>query len=57
MSEPAAADVVPSLQEGVPFWRSVRQALRGEDHDYTSEHLPRAVLLLAVPMVLEMVME
>jgi putative MATE family efflux protein len=39
------------------FWKSVGQALRGEHHDYTSEHLPRAVLLLAVPMVLEMVME
>ncbi len=39
------------------FWRSVAQALRGEHHDYTSEPLDRAVLLLAVPMVLEMVME
>lgn len=39
------------------FWQSVRQALRGESHDYTSEKLNRAVLLLAVPMVLEMVME
>lgn len=43
--------------ERVPFWRSVGQALRGEQHDYTSERLNRAVLLLAVPMVLEMVME
>ena len=33
------------------------QALRGESHDYTSVPLNRAVLLLAVPMVLEMVME
>jgi len=39
------------------FWRSVGQALRGEDHDYTSLPLNRAVLLLAVPMVLEMIME
>lgn len=39
------------------FWRSVKQALRGEQHDYTSVPLNRAVLLLAVPMVLEMVME
>src|SRR5215211_117771 len=48
--------VVPP-SERMPFWRSVRQALRGEEHDYTSERLNRAVLLLAVPMVLEMVME
>ncbi|MDQ3625253.1 MAG: MATE family efflux transporter [Verrucomicrobiota bacterium] len=39
------------------FWKVVAQSLRGEHHDYTSERLNRAVLLLAVPMVLEMVME
>ena len=41
----------------VPFWRSVRQSLRGEEHDYTALPLNRAVILLAVPMVLEMIME
>lgn len=44
-------------EQPVPFWRSVAQALRGENHDYTTAPLERAVLLLAVPMVLEMVME
>ncbi len=39
------------------FWRSVAQALRGEEHDYTALPLNRAVTLLAVPMVLEMIME
>ncbi|HEY1050497.1 MAG TPA: MATE family efflux transporter, partial [Prosthecobacter sp.] len=39
------------------FWRSVAQALRGEEHDYTALPLNRAVILLAVPMVLEMIME
>ncbi len=44
--------------ETVPFWRSIRQAVRGqENHDYTAGSLDRAVLLLSVPMVLEMVME
>ncbi|MCF3649728.1 MATE family efflux transporter [Synoicihabitans lomoniglobus] len=38
-------------------WRGILLALRGERHDYTSVRLERAVLLLAVPMVLEMVME
>ncbi|MHA3769924.1 MATE family efflux transporter [Verrucomicrobiota bacterium sgz303538] len=38
-------------------WKVIAQALRGEHHDYTSEPLQRAVLLLAIPMVLEMVME
>lgn len=37
--------------------RVVWQAIRGEQHDYTTAPLNRAVLLLAVPMVLEMVME
>src|SRR6185503_8471544 len=39
------------------FWSDVAHALKGEQHDYTSERLNRAVLLLAVPMVLEMLME
>lgn len=39
------------------FWRSVLDSLRGEERDYTSLPLKLAVILLAVPMVLEMVME
>ncbi len=39
------------------FWRSVREALSGAEHDYTAIELNRAILLLAVPMVLEMLME
>jgi putative MATE family efflux protein len=39
------------------FWRDVAHALKGEQHDYTAESLNRAILLLAVPMVLEMLME
>ena len=46
----------PTLPE-FKFWESVRQALRGEQHDHTTMNLNRAVLLLAVPMVLEMIME
>lgn len=42
---------------GQSFWRSVVQSLKGEHHDFTALPLNRAVLLLAVPMVLEMVME
>ena len=47
----------PAIETPVPFWSSVRSALKGEHHDYTSAPLNRAVLLLAVPMVLEMLME
>lgn len=35
----------------------MRSALRGEEHDYTAAPLSRAILLLAIPMVLEMCME
>jgi putative MATE family efflux protein len=39
------------------FWTLVREALRGSRRDLTAMPLGRAILLLAVPMVLEMVME
>jgi putative MATE family efflux protein len=39
------------------FWRSVREALRGSEQDYTSGPVGRAILLLSIPMVLEMAME
>lgn len=39
------------------FWQSVLQAIKGTHSDYTAVPLNRAVLLLAVPMVLEMSME
>ena len=40
-----------------PFWSSVREALRGSHQDYTAGSLNRSILLLAIPMVLEMVLE
>jgi putative MATE family efflux protein len=43
--------------ESTSFWRLVRLSLQGAHHDYTAGSLNRAVLLLAVPMVLEMIME
>ena len=39
------------------FWASVREAIRGSHQDFTAGHLDRAILLLAIPMVLEMVLE
>ncbi|NHZ73218.1 MAG: MATE family efflux transporter [Nitrospirae bacterium] len=40
-----------------PFWKSLRQAVHGSQEDFTEGGLSRAIVLLAVPMVLEMVME
>jgi putative MATE family efflux protein len=41
----------------ISLWRDVRDVLRGKQYDYTRESLNRGILLLAVPMVLEMLME
>src|ERR1035437_4363930 len=39
------------------LWSSLREAIRGSHRDFTAGNLNRAILLLAVPMVLEMVLE
>jgi putative MATE family efflux protein len=49
-----------ALDRPVPppgLWSSIREALRGSHQDYTTGNLNRAILLLAIPMVLEMVLE
>jgi putative MATE family efflux protein len=48
-------DSGPVPQPGL--WSSIREALRGSHQDYTTGNLNRAILLLAIPMVLEMVLE
>ena len=39
------------------LWAALVEAVRGSHRDYTAGSLNRAILLLAVPMVLEMVLE
>ena len=39
------------------LWQELRDAIRGSEADYTKISLNRAILLLAVPMILELVME
>lgn len=46
-----------TTQHDESFWGSIREALRGSHRDYTEGAVPRAILILAIPMVLEMVME
>lgn len=40
-----------------PLWRTLIDAIRGTDHDFTEGSISKAVFLLAIPMVLEMLME
>src|SRR5215472_2484614 len=48
---------VSTAERSRTFWRSVQEALRGSRQDFTEGSIGRAILLLAIPMVLEMVLE
>src|SRR3954469_876556 len=45
------------VREDEGLYRLVREALRGSRRDLTTAPLGRAIMLLAIPMVAEMVME
>lgn len=51
VSKNVAASASPSL------WREIWDAIKGSEADYTQIALKRAIFLLAVPMILELVME
>ena len=55
MSQPAESSAPAA--EPHSFWSTVREALHGSRQDYTEGAIGRSVLLLAVPMVLEVVLE
>src|ERR1700760_4442592 len=48
---------VPPPEGDRSLWSSIREALKGSHLDYTTGNMNRAILLLAIPMVLEMVLE
>jgi putative MATE family efflux protein len=52
-----SSELVPTISPEPRLWNSLLEAIRGSHQDYTAGSLNRAILLLAVPMVLEMVLE
>ncbi len=54
MTEPTLEATLPGRDT---VWVVVRDAVRGVRHDYTAGSIGRAIVLLAIPMVLEMAME
>src|SRR2546423_6045353 len=50
-------ETVAAAPSQYTIWSVIRDAVRGVPHDYTSGSIGRAIVLLAIPMVLEMAME
>ncbi|MCM3871163.1 MAG: MATE family efflux transporter [Pyrinomonadaceae bacterium] len=46
-----------ATSEPLSLWNAIRESLRGTHRDYTKGPIGRSIVLLAIPMVLEMVME
>ena len=53
----AAAPSASSAEQNSGLWTTLREAVRGSAIDYTTAPIGRAVIMLAVPMVMEMAME
>jgi putative MATE family efflux protein len=57
MDESAAREAAPPTDRSDDTWSLLREALRGSRRDLTKQPIGRAIFLLAVPMIAEMIME
>ncbi|NNE99372.1 MAG: MATE family efflux transporter, partial [Pyrinomonadaceae bacterium] len=53
----SSAENTPEQVYDNSFWSILKEAIRGSDRDFTKGSIGLAVFLLAVPMILEMIME
>src|SRR5688572_2868598 len=64
-NELTSSESIPVVQEPTPpheedtqsLWSAVKESIRGSHRSYTTGPIGRSILLLAIPMVLEMLME
>lgn len=55
-TENPTVELAPPLP-ATSIWQALKDAIRGTEADYTKIDLKRAIFLLAVPMILELIME
>src|SRR5262245_16582415 len=55
--EAVATETAAEQDKFTGFWATLREAVRGSEQDFTEGGIGRAIFLLSVPMVLEMMME
>src|ERR671929_314681 len=48
---------ITAHEDSQSLWSAVKESVRGSHRNYTTGPIGRAILLLAIPMVLEMIME
>ena len=56
-NELVSSEQIPVHEDSQSLWSAVKESIRGSHRDYTTGPIGRAILLLAIPMVLEMIME